>query len=252
MPPWFFEACAIALILALCISLWWITLGAKRFSQAMGRENKLIKLQDDLRKTKDQNLEYQGTASQVTTAIVNSQSFIDSLNHIYGLEDPRDIRIKSVDLIQRIIEALASDVKSKPGDKHRCGLWVLDDDDFLLAFGSTGFPENYIGSRRLNVNWSVAGKSFRKGQTLSLPDVTKDDEWQRNADSNSAYTSLICIPIDPWGVLTVDGLNPMNDDVKNIGELYCSILTGAISSLNHAVEKIEHGSYAEASATASE
>jgi len=251
LPHWFFETSAVIIIVALLISLWWITLGAKRFSAAMGRENKLIKLQEDVVKLKSQNLEYVGIYSQVTIAIINSQSFLESFHDLRMLSDPHELRQRSANLIQRIIESLASDIKSMPGDKHRCGVWIQDgDEELLLVFGSTGFAESYIGFRRLKLNWSVAGKSFRKSTTVNIDDVIKNDDWEKNINSASKYTSLICIPLGFWGILTIDGHNPMNESTVNIGSLYASLLVGALAEFDKASALIYEENYsAEASSS---
>jgi hypothetical protein len=46
---------------------------------------------------------------------------------------------------------------------------------------------------------------------------------------------LICIPLDNWAVLTIDGLEPMSEKCKMIGELYATIIRGIIDEHMKAV-----------------
>ncbi|WP_342626548.1 GAF domain-containing protein [Brevibacillus massiliensis] len=131
-------------------------------------------------------------------------------------------------LFQRLVEALASDVKYRPGERHRCGLWIESGGELILLHASAGFPDHYLRNRRLDIERSIAGKSFRRGQTIVLDNVRENDDWEPNPESSSPYLALICIPIGRWGVLTVDALHPMKEHVKMICELYGCMIEGAM------------------------
>lgn len=44
------------------------------------------------------------------------------------------------------------------------------------------------------------------------------------SEQASSYTSLICIPVGSWGVITIDAKQPMGNGALLVGELYASII----------------------------
>jgi hypothetical protein len=240
LPDAFYPVAALILLLIMIAVLWWVSIGAKRFSESMGRENRLITLQDEMIKEKKENQDNADTALQVSRALENARMYINSLNNLRMSADPTTAELRSKQLIQRIVESLASDVKFRPGERHRCGLWleIEEANKLTLLFGSTGFPDNYVNQRILDINQSIAGKAYRKKQTVKRDIVSEDDDWERNPHSSSDYTALICIPIKAWGVLTIDALEPMKHEALLIGELYATIIEGALEEYIMSVEFI--------------
>lgn len=237
MPPWFFGVAAFIILLALIVILIWISLGARRFADSMNKENRLIELQANVIEVQAKHKEQQDTSLLLKTAVENSKSYIKSLNDLRAMNDSQiitnhdQISYNCQQFIQRMLDSLSSDIKSRSGERHRCGLWFELDGGLMLAHGSTGFPEEYINNRRLDIDRSIAGKCFRKKETIKRDDVTKDDDWEESKNPSSNYTALICIPINTWSVLTIDALEPMKNEVVAIGELYAKIIEGAIDDM---------------------
>lgn len=201
-------------------------LAAKRYSDAIGRENRLITLQEEVGSLRVEIEMHKNKAMQYQNVTINARSFINSLNRL--IEEQREGYMA---FTQRIVEAIASDVKSSGIERHRCGFWLKDEGDTLtLRTGSAGFPDTYISSRKLDIHDSIAGRSYRKKQILNLPDVTADSDWS-SADSSGTYKALICIPIDVFGVLTIDAREPMDDSIQLIGELYGVIIEGVFNEM---------------------
>jgi putative methionine-R-sulfoxide reductase with GAF domain len=218
---------------------WWTGSGARRFWQTIGKEDKLIKLQEEIIDVKEKNQHNEDIASQVCTVIANAKNFLVSLNGLRKLENPDEVLQPADYLIQRVVEALSSDVKSSPGEQHRCGLWLDEENGELIMYkGSSGFPENYINQRKLDIDHSIAGKAYRKQQTVKKDDVQNDEDWEPNPDSNSKYSAIICIPISKWGVLTIDAKKPMNNEQMLIGELYSYVIEGAINEFMQSFEAV--------------
>lgn len=229
MPDWFFVISALILLAAIGGSAWWIILGAKRFSDSLGKEQRLYELQENLHKLAFSNEYHKGVSLKLLTVIDNSRHFINSIKN--GNHD------KNVGLnVQRIVESLAADVKTNPGEKHRSGFWIVDRDKEVLTLlnGSSGFPDHYLGNRELGLNQSIAGRCFRKNELINCTDVTEDEDYE---SSNSDYRSLICVPVDNFGVLTVDGKEPFDKNVESIAELYATLIELALKE--YALEVME-------------
>ncbi|ALS73739.1 hypothetical protein AUC31_00090 [Planococcus rifietoensis] len=227
VPGWVINTISIILIILVIGITVFVWQGVQRYSQAMGRENRLISLQERVAELENDARIYKSKSLQLQNVTINTRSFINSLNKLIGNEQ-RDY----YSLIQRIVEAVASDIKGSGSERHRCGYWNYNTNikKLVLSNGSAGFPESYIGERELGIDESIAGRAFRKQQTLNLSDVTIDGDWSAS-DSAGTYKALICIPIDSFGVLTIDAREPMDESVQNIGELYASIIEGAFYEL---------------------
>ncbi|PWA06991.1 hypothetical protein DCC39_17135 [Pueribacillus theae] len=122
-PGWFFIIAAIIILIGLTFITAFISLGFKRYSEALGKENNLIKLKDQVYQLKSKKEHHENVSSKLLTVIENSRLFINSIN------DNRGNHLDFSSVIQRIIESLAADVKTKPGEKHRSGFWLPDDKD---------------------------------------------------------------------------------------------------------------------------
>lgn len=225
-PNWFFTLSSIIILIGLTIATFFLVLGFWRFSNSLGKESTLINLKDEIYQLKSSLEYYKNFSSKLLTVIENSRLFIHSIN---------DNKLERIDVpfhIQRIVESLASDVKTKPGEKHRCGFWMPDDKQqaLILMHGSSGFPAHYIGNRKLGYDQSIAGRCFRKKELINCVDVNKDADYK---PSNSNYKSLICVPINDFGVLTVDGISPFDKSVESIAELYGAMIENVLIELFH-------------------
>jgi putative methionine-R-sulfoxide reductase with GAF domain len=230
-PSWFFNVASVIMLVILIILGYWIFLGAKRYADAVGKENTLISLQQQLSDQKEITALYRNTSSQLASVVQNARIFINSLNEYRNDSDAR--LDKAHFLIQRIVEALASDIKSNGGERHRCGLWFenIDEGVLYLANGSAGFPDSYIGNRTLGIHESIAGRAYRKKQTIKIDNVENDSDWSPS-DTPSSYKALICVPVGSWGVLTIDAKEPMDENAVLIGELYASIIEGILDEFS--------------------
>lgn len=212
MPNWFFYISAVILLITIGAAAWWIVVGAKRFSKSLGAETKLYQLQEKLHSLDSESKHTERISLKLLTVIDNSRQFINSITNGKSSENPHLN-------IQRVIEGLAADVKTKAGERNRSGFWMAipDTKTLKLVNGSSGFPEHYIGKRKLHYNQSVAGRCYRKKELIYCKNVHDDADYQ---PSGNNYTSLICVPINDYGVLTIDGTEPFDDHVKSIAELY--------------------------------
>lgn len=233
LPDWVFTISSLiflALIAGISIMVW---IAVKRYADSIGRENRLVALQEENKEMISKANKSISEAAQLQTVIINSRSFINSLIELPKTESPAYYL-----LIQRVIEGLASDIKAYSGERHRCGFWIEEKDQVMLRLsnGSAGFPENYIDNRLLDINNSVAGRCFRKKQSINIPDVTLDSDWSSLNSSNS-YKALICIPVGSWGVITIDAKEPMEENAQVIGELYSVIIEGIFDNFMKNFEK---------------
>lgn len=223
MPSWFFFIASIIILIGLSAATLWIALGTRRFADSLGKEKRLYDLQEQVHKLSNENEYNKNVSLKLLNVIDNSRLFLNTINgeDFSGYNIPLNI--------QRIIEGLAADVKTRAGEKHRAGFWVEDEEQLLkLIHGSSGFPDHYIGNRKLGMNDSIAGRCFRKNTIINCPDVNDDHDYEK---SDNDYVSLICVPVGLLGVLTVDGKIPFDKSAESIAELYASILESMITHL---------------------
>lgn len=233
LPEWFYSVLAIAILASLAVTAYWFNLGAKRLTEQLGRENRLLGIKEELEHEREQHRLNQAVANQLVTALNNIRSLLGDLNELRRLSDKTPNRGMIYDeltnLLRRAVDMLASDVKFKPGELHRCGFWTELDGQLTLVAASAGFPSHYLFKRQLAVDASLAGKAFRRQQVIRRDDVRKDDDWVPNPDSASNYRSVICIPIRNLGVLTIDGFEPMATETELIGQLYATVIDALLT-----------------------
>lgn len=219
-PTWFFHVSSVILTFILIVVAIWVFKGAKRYYLAVDKENRIVSLLEEKNALQQENKSHKAITEQMSVVLENSITFINALNNY-------DQSSSVFENIQSIIESLATDIKTVVGERHRCGFWLAESNNQFLKLynGSASFPHGYIGFRELDMNNSIAGRCFRKKRTLLINDVTQDADWIVT-DSPSSYSSLICMPVGSWGVITIDGKQKMNDNTVLIGKLYASIIEG--------------------------
>ncbi|WP_336737362.1 hypothetical protein [Bacillus altitudinis] len=232
-PPWFFIISSFILIAILLIIGCFVYIAVKRFADNANKENKVIKLLEERETLKNENLHHKLFTEQLTVAITNAKTFVDLLVYIQKKRSDSDDAV--LDAINKILEGLTAVIKTDIGEMHRCGFWIIDDTVLRLLCGSSGFPLNYPGNRVLDINNSIAGRCFRKLESINIADVTKDVDW-KESDSSNTYNSLICIPISDWGVVTIDAKRKLSDNTLQIGQLYCSIISGILGEYTESVQ----------------
>jgi hypothetical protein len=233
--PWTFHLIGGLLVIGFGVFLWFTFWGVHKYTNAfvkiLGRDDRIKELQDTIEKEKETREIKSLIADQVTTALFNVRSFVDTLNSIRLEQNPSEKAREALRLIQRILDQLSNDVKIRGGAQHRCGIWVVSNDQktLTLQFTSFGFPRHYKGNRTLEINDSLAGKTFLKKQKLNISDVKADKDWKPSPYTEVVrYKSLICIPLSGFGVLTIDGEEPMSEECELIGEVYASLIESAV------------------------
>lgn len=228
LPDWFFHAAGIVLLLGIGLFLYYTIFGTRKlasiFSGVVKLDEKIDKLNTELKEQKEKAVNFEAEAEQLKTACHNIVPVMELLLKIRTEDDPKVKMGECGTVIQKCLDTLASDIKTKAGGMHRCGLWVKQDESLCLAVASSGFPKNYVGNRVLHIDRSIAGRCLRRRQFINLDDVTTDSDWEKNEESKSKYKSLICVPISDWLVLTIDGYQPLNESIQLLSELYATIL----------------------------
>lgn len=138
-----------------------LAMGAYRFATSIGRENRIVETQKQVVETQKKLLDdqrqlfeeqrradlNQGHKAQLATALQNIGAHL--LVFSKARTQPAPERIAKIEqLLQRIMESIATDVKAKPGEHHRCGLWWEEDGELVLVFASAGFPRHYFGRQK--------------------------------------------------------------------------------------------------------
>lgn len=226
MPSWVFSIIGIGIIALFGYICFLVSRAGKKFMDVVGEDSKIKDVQEELHKIKLELTTTKGIASQFSTVVENLSA------HMYSFENIRNTSSNSQELIyglanllSKMTETLASDVKFSPGEKHRCGFWVADNQSRILTLthASAGFPSYYISNRELEFDKSIAGKALRLKQTINEEDVSRSLEWSKNPESLSRYTSIISTPVGDLGVITIDSMSPMIPETITIVESYAPL-----------------------------
>lgn len=244
MYPWQIHAAGGIVILALLVFFWFTFYGVHKFTRSISsiisHDEQLQQLYEQINELRADNESNKRMADYSSRVIYDIKPFIDSLTEIRQNSSPKDRVIESSQLIQRILDSLTTDIYFKSGEHHRCCIWGTENQYLRPLVVSSGFPGNYASFRVLDRNNSIAGRAFRTKRTQNIPDVTQDKEWARNEESRSKYKSLICIPIGEVGVLSIDGVEPMGTECEQIGELFASVILGAITEYGTSLLELEY------------
>jgi putative methionine-R-sulfoxide reductase with GAF domain len=227
-PPWFYYISSIIILITLVIIGIWAYLGAKRFYQSVDKENRIIALLEQKNQLEKDYLYQKTISDQLSEIIVNATTFSRLKNRYFSDKDPK---LSPTHLAQSIIEALSSDIKTVINAKHRVGLWFYEPENELLRLvqSSANFYKNQHNSRFLDLDETIGGRCFRRKETIYVPDVKSDPDWEDSSDSSSDYSSIICIPINDWGILTIDAKHQMEDTTIKVCELYATIIESVLS-----------------------
>ncbi len=243
MPSWFYHAIALVIIAGIGLFFWLSSHGLRNFTKSistlMGKDERLElqKQAKDLKAESEENLK---SAQQVSSALFHARTFILASNEISLTQNPEVKSQEATSLIQRMIDQLCSDIKTLAGDEHRVGIWITDGDHLTLSFASAGFPKQYKGNRKHEINDSIAGRCFLRNQTIKLDEVTNDVYWKSSPHSDTPrYKSLICVPLGEYGVLTADGMNAMSSYCSLIVETYAALIERVVIEHDEGYRHIE-------------
>jgi len=242
LPPWFYSLSAILFLAVLIIFFAMTLFGASRITRAMhsimSRDRRIEQLHDRLHESIKRAEWQDNVASQLATACGNLSPLLHQLNALRSQPNPMARMSEIESLAQRCLDTLSSDIKVSAGGRHRCALWVQQDEELMLVFATSGFPKTHPGNRRLHIHRSIAGRCLRKRQLIHVDDVTEDDDWEPNHESKTTYHSLICVPVSTWVVLTVDGLQPMSREVELLCELYGVLFEGIFQEQVNTIQRL--------------
>ncbi|WP_181891672.1 hypothetical protein [Bacillus altitudinis] len=221
-PTWAINTSGVFVIIITMGISFYVILATKRFADNANKEDKLIKLLEEKNELNQRNNQLEAINEQLIVVLENTKNYVTLATTVpSNIEDS----YSNEPLIQKTVEALASDIKAIVGEKHRVGFWVknVDEERIVLAYASSGFPHSYISEKSLDTNYSIAGRAFRRNEIIKVDNVTEDPDWTIS-DTPSNYKALICIPIEDWGVVTIDAKDKMSNNTLTISKLYCAIL----------------------------
>ncbi|HEX6990226.1 MAG TPA: GAF domain-containing protein [Bacillota bacterium] len=244
MPDWAVGIGSVLILAALAYALIALGRGAHRWANAMSREELIHDLTQRLYEASARSERFEGLTSLL-------QSVVERLGQV--LYDLRDLRVHAAPqevvpamqaMVRRVLEMIPLDVKVRPDDMHRVGLWMeLEDGWLTLAVASAGFPAGYLYNRRLHINESIAGRVYRKGREEVVADVSEDPDYAPNPDATHRYTALVLLPIEynerTAAVLTVDGKAPFTEHQIAVCRAYAAFITYVFSLLADALGTTE-------------
>ncbi|WP_342441148.1 GAF domain-containing protein [Lysinibacillus sp. FSL K6-0075] len=229
VPGWSITILAIIIIImvvGIAILIWWTLF--KTVKVAL-KDNTEKSLKEDIRLLTDEKAILESHVARMENIVSHARSFTNSYNKLINGESTSFEAV-----IQRMIESLSNDIKMTPKNGHRSGFWLYDEEGedgpcLKLLYGSSAFPDTYFGERRLGINNSVAGRSYRKNKIEQIDDVHNDPDWATE-NSTSKYQAILCIPISGYGVLTVDSNEAITEHIRIIVELYAVLIEGVFEA----------------------
>lgn len=235
---WSTVAC-LSFLVFIAYALFQFGVASRRFALSVAREDRLLSLHQQLTDQRDRARVNADQATRLMTVLCNVRDYLGSLNDERQLRN--DDRLNAAhSLIQRMVEAVARDVKHEAGESHRCALWVEQEAYLLPLYVSSGFPPHYLKSgRRLSAARSLAAKALRHGKSMKWDDVSEDDEWEPEREGPQRHRALMCVVPKAsealsW-VLTVDALYPMADEDLRIAEVYGRVIEGSLVDMMEGV-----------------
>lgn len=150
LPDWFYQG-ASGLILIALASFFYITLvGSTKIknmiSTLLKHDEHVKELQTSMDNLRIEHTIKQQTAEQLSNVLFNIKPMIDTLNNLKNIPDHEVRMYEANNLIQRALDTLASDIKTESGGRHRCGMWVVNEERLQLVYASHYFPKHYIGN----------------------------------------------------------------------------------------------------------
>ncbi len=169
----------------------------------------------------------------VRKAIAQRQNVLDSLQTVTSLKR----KIRELSTLSEIVQAINSSLKpeeiletimAKAADLIKAEGWsvlLLDYETRELVFKATaGEAGKKLLGMRLKIGQGVAGWAARHGQSLIVPDVSKDPRFYSGIDAKTKFVtkSILCVPMRSKnkiiGVVEVvnksDGEPFTNDDLE--------------------------------------
>ncbi len=190
----------------------------------------------ELSKEKDDLTQRINQASSQLSGLKITCAELENILLSFGRFD--DMLSQKIDrFFNSISERLTSDLKSNPGEIHRCAIWGPFNSHQLVAVAaSSAFSEIELYDKTLPIETSSAGRCFKTGK-LRVSNPLTDENFYRTPNSNDDIKSLVCAPLVfgkvIWGVLTVDAKEEdafTKEDIKLI-ETYTELATMAYTIL---------------------
>jgi diguanylate cyclase (GGDEF)-like protein len=142
----------------------------------------------------------------VDKAVNHRKSIIANLKTVASLKQ----KIQELQTLNEVVQAISSSLKpkeilqiimDKTADLIKAEGWsvlLLDHDKHELVFeAAAGEAGKKLLGLRLQVGQGVAGWVARYGQSLIVPDVTKDPRFYSGVDKKTKFTtkSILCVPM---------------------------------------------------------
>lgn len=175
--------------------------GARQITKVLDKESNIKEMQEQIR-TLDTEYKFKNEVSSLYhTALGNVASHIKTLSDIrYNKEERELIEVHNQikNLLNRIIDSMAADMKFDPGEMHRCGLWLYQSEDrtLVLIHASAGFQTEHVNNKSLNVDHSIAGRAFRLKRTIKEDEVNNSYEWYKSSPTTSKYKAILAVRLE--------------------------------------------------------
>lgn len=245
MPDWAVGVGSVLFLAALAYVLIALGRGAHRWANAMAREELIHDLTQRLHEATARGERFEGLASLLQSVVERLGQLLYELREL-GVQGhaPQDGVPAMQAMVRRALEMLALDLKMRPDDMHRVGLWMeLEDGWLTLTAASTGFPAGYLYNRRLHVDESIAGRVYRRGREEVIADVAGDPDYAPNPEAVHGYTAMVLLPIaynnSTAAVLTADGKAPFTEHQISVCRAYAALITYVFGLLADALGTIE-------------
>lgn len=214
---WVITIVVIITFIGLCATIWWNL--AKTYKNDTRKED-ILKLKSEKEALKSKlDLDNQEIA-RFKRVIKNSENFLNKYKELRM----RKSTDNSFEIVRQIIEKLEGDLRLNSNNEHRVCYWVADLNENKLksTFSSISFQATHSEEKKLDINNSIAGRAFRRKVSIVTPDISNDPDGSMGAPKN--YISVIAIPIEGFGVLTIDAKEEISEYLTVIAEHYARLI----------------------------
>ncbi|MED4888565.1 hypothetical protein [Lysinibacillus fusiformis] len=217
---------SIGVTLGALVIIYFLVVGAWKFSTAVNKESKVFDLSKDNSNLVKENEKIKKDLELSSASLESLNTYMyktnESIRTVYSElrssnkeegESHINFFLNSTsEYIYEIVNLLASEVGFN--NRKRVSLWSLDEseqqDCLKSIYRSSNFPYAKDQSIHLNINTSIAGRAFRTKQRQDVKDLTTDPDWERFS-TKQTYQSIIAFPIGDSRVLTIDYKSEPND-----------------------------------------
>lgn len=220
----------IIFIITFLVICGFLIFSAYKFTTSVSKETKIFDLSKENHKLHDKLCSVELLNSNIFNSVNTLINFLyDSKLNVFSIF--RNVKSleemeQNLNVIGELFKIISNLISSDVGgnSKKRVSLWRISDRNGKTVLEpfcrSANYTNYYSKTKYLSINDSIAGRALIKNKKQFVDDLEKDPDWH-GFSSNQRYDAILAIPIEEFGVLTVDFSSKPSESEIQIIELYC-------------------------------